>query len=213
MLTGNPFIALIAILLLYGVADRLFFGFLPDFLAPLKRNRRIKSLLAQIRLNPSDANGALELGVLHFEKRKYDKALEYLVKAKEKIENSARLYMYMGMAYMEKGDSGKGKEALDRALEINPSVGYGTPYIYLIQYCISRQIDDHNELAKLKECFEGFANAENFFKMGRVYKRIGNRQTAKDMFRHAIKEYSYCPGALKRLHRKWAFFSWINSLT
>ncbi len=213
MLTGNPILALVVLLLLYGFIDRLYFRFLPDFFAPLKRNSRIKNLQRLIYLNPSNADALLELGVLYFEKRRYDRCIEYLNRAGEKIENSARLYMYLGMASFEINNSSGGIKFLEKALELNPSVGYGLPYVYMLRYHLESGNSQKELFSKLEERFQSFANTENFFRMGKVYKNSGDRIKAKEMFEHALRDYTYCPRALRKLHRRWAFFSWLNKLT
>jgi len=212
MLTRNPFLALILLFVIYAVADKAYFGFLPDFIAPFKRNNRIKTLLAELELNPANADSAQELGVLYFEKRNYNRALQFLKKANEKVFNSPRLYLYMGMAYMELNRSTEGKQALDQAVGLDRKVGHGLPYIYLLQYELKRSNHFFDEIKVLEEGLSSFASTENFYRMGVVYKKQGDRQKARHMFECAIQEYSYVPKRLRRIHRKWAVFSWINRL-
>ena len=212
MLTRNPFLALILLFIIYAVADKAYFGFLPDFFAPFKRNSRIKTLLAELELNPANADSAQELGVLYFGKRNYNRALQFLQKANEKVFNSPRLYLYMGMAYMELNRPTEGKQALDQAVGLDRKVGHGLPYIYLLQYELKRSNLSSDEIKALENGLSSFASAENFYRMGVVYKKHGDRQKARQMFECAIREYSYVPKRLRRIHRKWAVLSWMNRL-
>lgn len=213
MLTRNPLLALILLVVFYVAADKAYFGFLPDFFAPLKRSQRIRTLQDQLALNPADANAAQELGILFFEKKKYSQAIGYLKQANKKVTNSARLYLYMGMAYMEIKESEKGKQALDQAVELDRRVGHGIPYIFLLDYELEKHSDNAEVVKRLEEGLTSFANTENFFRMGMVYKKAGDRQKARNMFEKALSEYSYVPRRLRRIHRKWAVFSRFQLLT
>ncbi|MDP4181208.1 MAG: tetratricopeptide repeat protein [Bacillota bacterium] len=214
LLTGNFIVTIIILFVAYLIIDRMFFNFISGgILDPIKRRRRIKSLLFELRINPSNANSAMELGVLYFESKKYEKAIQQLDKAHERIDNSPRLHAYKGMSSMELGRDEEGKEELIRALEMDNSVIFGLPYIYLIRYELSSKKSDLETIDKLEKSLERFSNTENFYRLGKVYKKNGNKKKALEMFDLAIKDYSYVQKRLKRLHRKWAWLARINKLT
>lgn len=210
MITHNPILALVLMFVLYAVADRAYFGFLPDFMAPLRRNSQIKSLLAELAVNPANAASAQEAGILYFERKRYNKALKYLTKAHEKIKDSARLYLYLGMTYMELEQFDKGKEALDNAVAIERKVGHGLPYIYLLQYELGRPVVVSEAIEKLEDGLTHFASTENFFRAGIVYKKQGNRKKAREMFSLAVEEYQGVPKRMRRIHRKWAILAKLH---
>lgn len=213
MITHNPILALILIFVFYAVADKAYFGFLPDFMAPLRRNSQIKSLLAELAVNPANAASAQEVGILYFERKRYNKALKYLTKAHERIKDSARLYLYLGMTYMELRQFDKGKEALDNAVTMEKKVGHGLPYIYLLQYELERQVLDSAAINQLEEGLTNFASTENFFRAGIVYKKQGNREKAREMFSLAVEEYQGVPKRMRRIHRKWAILAKLHLYT
>ena len=208
LLTGNPLIAIVILLIVYFFLDRAYVGFLPDIFAPIRRNRQIKNMLTDLSINPSNSNDAIELGVLYFEKGQYEKAANYLARAYDRVKNSEKLYLYLGMSQIELGRFDEGKEALLKALQINQNVGYGIPYVYLVKVALSK--NDNEEVKSLEDKFSRYANTENFYKMGMVYKKAGDREKAKNMFDNAVKEYSYCPKTLRKIHRRWAFLAKIN---
>ena len=211
MLTRNPILALILLVAIYAVADRAYFGFLPDFFGPLKRNARIKNLRSVLELNPANADAAQELGTLYFEKGKYGQALKYLLMANIKVDNSARLYLYLGMSYMELEDAENGKRALDKAVQLDGKVGHGLPCIYLLQYELIYHVTPEVK-EELEKGLANFANTENFYRMGMVFKNQGYRGKAKDMFSRAIEEYIYVPKRMRRIHRKWAILSRVQRM-
>lgn len=197
--------ALLIIIIGYILLDKTYLGFLPDFSAPFKRNARIRSLMSEFAVNPANASAAQELGILYFEKKNYRKALEYLEKANEKVKNSAELYLFAGMAYTELGQPEKGKESIEKALELDRKIGRGLPYVYLRRLELNHPGGPEN--LRIDEEFKNFANAENFYRMGVVYKKAGLGREAAEMFRHALEEYKYVPKTLRRIHRKWALLS------
>lgn len=207
-LTGNFITPLIFIFIIYIIIDKMYFGLLSDLIfGPLKRKKRIKTLLTELELNKTNANSALEAGILYFESKKYKNAIEYLQKAKERIDDSARLFVYSGMAHMELKEYEKGREEIHKALEIDSSVIFGLPYIYLIRYELSKQSVNTEEVVKLEESLDRFANTENFYRMGRVYQKSRNQEKAVEMFTFALKDYSYIQKKFRRIHRKWALLA------
>jgi tetratricopeptide (TPR) repeat protein len=65
----------------------------------------------------------------------------------------------------------------------------------------------------LKERIESFSNAENLYRMGMIYKKQGKSKQAAEMFHLALKDYTYCPRRLRKMHRRWAFLSRLALLT
>lgn len=211
-LLRSPLLALVIIFLIYAFMDRAYIGFLPDFLAPFRRNSQIQQLREVLRINPADAGAAQELGSIYFEKKNYSSALEYLKKALEKVTNSPRLYLYLGMTYMELQQEDQGKDALEKALELDPRVGHGLLYIYLTRYELTHKGSGSEKFKQLAGSFSNFANTENLYRMGIVYKKTGDKQKANEMFHKALEEYSYVPGRLRKLHRRWALLARLHSL-
>jgi tetratricopeptide (TPR) repeat protein len=186
----------------------MYFGLFSEYIInPIKRRKRIKVLLTELHLNKTNANNALELGRLYFEGKKYKESIEYLNRAQERIDNSARLHTYKGMSYMEIGECEKGREELLKALELDNSVIYGLPYIYLLRNEMSKEHVNREEVEKLEKSLDRYANTENFYRMGRIYKKFGDKQKALEMFKLSLRDYSYVQKKFRRPHRKWAFLS------
>lgn len=210
--TGNPLMALVGVILIYALIDKFYLGFLPDFTKLFRRNRQIKNNLKILQVNGQNAQAAFSLGVAYFEKKKYEQALKYLQHPKLKDNETANFYYYMGMTLMELKRNDEGKEYIMKALEMNPRVGYGLAYIYLIDHEMKKHRPDTNIINDLEEKIERFANTENLYKLGRLYKKLGNKEKAKELFSKAIAEYSYCPKGIRRIHRKWAILSRVYKM-
>lgn len=207
-LTGSFITPIIILFVIYLILDRMYFGLLSTYIIqPIKRRKRIKILLNELQINKTNASNALELGTLYFEARKYKKSIEYLNRAEERIDNSARLHTYKGMSLMEIKEYEKGREELQKALEKDSSVIYGLPYIYLLQYEMSKEPRNVAEIEKLEKSLDRYANTENFYRMGRIYRKFGDKQKALEMFKLSLRDYSYVQKKFRRPHRKWAFLS------
>jgi len=211
-LLGTPYFTIIIILVLIYLFDRFFIGILPNIFAPIKVRSTIKKLESELRVNPANASNAMELGILYFNRKRYSKALEYLNKAYERIKDSDRLFLYRGMALFETGCKKEGIDNLRKAVEISEGTGYGLPYVYLLGNAMENQEISQDERKVLQDKFWRYANTENLYRMGMMYKKHGDREKAKEMFDNAIKEYSYCPRNLKKLHRRWALLSRLNKI-
>lgn len=210
MFTGNPLAAIIGVLLIYTIVDKAYLGFLPDFTKGFRKKRQIKNSLMELNVNPENAQAAFVLGEYYFEKKKYEKALKYLSHHKLQKDESAKYYHYLGMTLMELGKTEEGKKYIEKALELNPRVGYGLPYIYLIDDEMKRHTPNKNKINAWEEEVERFGNTENLYKLGMIYKKQGDKETAKKLFSKVLIEYDYCPKGIRRIHRKWAILARVG---
>ncbi len=213
-ITGNIFFTIIILVVAYIILDKMCLNILSSLIFdPIKRRRRIKTLIVELGLNPSNANSAMELGILYYESKKYVKAIEMLDKANERIDYSPRLHAYKGMACIERGDLQIGKDELLKALDMDISVIYGLPYIYLIRCELDSGKCNTDNLAQLEKSISKYATPENFYRLGKLYKNNKNSSKAIEMFSLSIKEYSYVQKKFRRIHRKWVWLSRLNKLT
>ena len=210
MFTGNPLMAIVLVILIYAFIDKMYFGFFPDATKAFRRNREIKNRLRELSFNEDNAQAAFSLGVLYFEKKKYQEALKYLEHPRLQEDHTASYYYYLGMTLMELKRAEEGTEFLTKALAVDPRVGYGLPYIYLIENEVRQTEPKWDRIHGFEEKVDSFGNAENLYRLGITYKRLGHKDKANTFFSKAITEYAYCPKGLRRLHRRWAILSRIH---
>ncbi len=209
--THSYFGVLILIMIIYLIADRIFLGFITDgIIKIILQSKRIKILKKELVLNPDNYADLMELGTIYYQKKNYKAALENLLKAKRKIDDSAELYLYIGISYIELKQLDDGYKYLMKAVGLNKKAGYGLPYLYLIKYELSSGIIKEEKLKKLEEEMANFSNTENSYRLGVLFRSKGYKGKAKEMFKNALSEYSFCQRKLKRLHRKWAFLAGIT---
>jgi len=207
---GNPLLALIILGFIYLIIDRQFIGLFPDFLKPFKRRNRIKALEEQVKLNPADVDGYKELGQLYLEGKKYRQAVTYFEKCLGKMDEYADIHFYLGKALYFTGQKEEGYGELLKGLAINPKIGYGEPYIYLLEY----QLVNNNEPEKINdfiEKIERFGTPEILYKGGNVLLKYDQRK-AQTLLREAINNYKAIPGSFRKAHRRWAFLARLKLL-
>lgn len=202
-LIGNPFVAILVMLILLYLLDRRFVGLTPSVFKPLKRMSRIKKLRQQINLSPNDVSSKHELARLLIERKKYSEALHWLVPLQPVLEDSAEYWDDLGICYLNGGDEGKGVASTLRALELNPRVKYGAPYLRLAAHFANGRTDQ--ALAYLQAFQEiNSSSCEAYDQQASIYKQLGNAQEARRSTEEGLRIYSMLPRYKKRQERKWA---------
>lgn len=188
------------IVVIYLLIDRRFIGLLPDIFRPFRRGARARSLQRALDVNPADATAHFELGSLFVEQRKWQQALPHLETAVTRLKNSQAHYQF-GVALFRSGQEDEGKEQLEKALELNPKVGYGEPYLYLVEYALKRQ-QDVDAIPGLAEALELYSSVDVSYRLGRLFEQSGAVQHARRLYKEALASYRESPKFLRRQHRR-----------
>src|SRR5690606_34351702 len=138
LILGNPVAAIIIVLLLLYFLNRRFVGLTPSIARPLKRMRQLSQLRAQIGVNPHDHSAKMQLVRLLVEMKRYKSARELLLEMRTNMEHSAEFWSELGACELALGRPDEGERHMERALEINPRVKYGEPYLRLAETFASR---------------------------------------------------------------------------
>lgn len=202
--------ALLILLLIYLIVDRQFIGLLPDVLRPIRRGAKIRSLQRTLAVNPADADSHFELGTLLVEQRKWHQALPHLETAVARLKNSQAHFQY-GVALFRSGQEDEGKQHLEKALELNPKVGYGEPYLYLAEYALKRQ-QDVDAIPGFAEALELYSSTDVSYRLGRLFEQAGDVERARKMYHEASASYRESPKFLRRRQRRVALNAWMRRL-
>ncbi len=209
ILTGNPILALVIMLLIFFFAERRYIGILPDFFEPLRRANRVSQLQKEVEVNPANGEACLELGEAFFRQGKYGQASSFLENASNKMAGHPLFHFYLGASYYHLGKIGEGKKEIEKAIEANPKVISGEPYIYLIRILLEeKQPDAEIEHAYKQLLFYG--SPKTFYQAGKMFLDAGDKERARRLFRETMDNYEACRGSLRRLYRKWAILSKIS---
>jgi tetratricopeptide (TPR) repeat protein len=202
---GNPFIALLVILIIYFAIDRTYFGFIPDPFKAFKKAGRTRELQKIIAINPHDARSLKELGIVMIEKKEYRKAREYFEKAVIKLSDDPEFNYYYGLSLARCGDIQKGRELVDDALTRSPGLKYGEPFIMFAEVYIDK--GDYGSALPLLESFEKIhsSSSRGFYQTGLVMLKLGMKEEGTEYLKKAIAAFKASPRFKRKVDRKWAW--------
>ncbi|QAY66597.1 tetratricopeptide repeat protein [Paenibacillus protaetiae] len=208
-LTGSPVIAIIIILVILYLLDRRFVGLTPSIVKPVRRLQRISNLKKRIQLSPSDVSSKLELARLLMERKQFKAAGELLVPLQETMSESAEYLDDLGYCYLETGAPDKGEAAIRAALQINPRVKYGAPYLRLASF--NAKSDTSKALQDLRRFQEiQSSSCESYLRLADLYRSLGQEGDAKAAVDEGLRTYSLLPRYKRRTERAWFLRLWLR---
>jgi tetratricopeptide (TPR) repeat protein len=209
-LFGNPIVAIIVLLIILYILDRRFVGLSPSIVKPYKRARRIGQLRQQLSLNPNDMSARMELAHLLIERKSYQEARKLLEPAAETMAHSAEYWDDLGTALLYTCSRAEGESMIRRALDINPRVKYGQPYLRLA--AVNR--DQPEKALKLLDELQAIhsSSCEAYYRMGLIYRDLGRKAEARRAFDEASAIYRTLPRYKRREERPWAIRSRLARL-
>lgn len=201
-LFGNPFLAIIVLLLIVYIIDRQFIGLSPSMVKPLQRMNRISKLRQQLNTNPHDVSAKQDMARLLMERKRYREARSMLEPLQESMDHSAEYWDDLGTSYIHTGDPARGEEAIRTALDINPRVKYGEPYLRL---AAMHSQSDKNKAIEALQSFRHIqsSSCEAYYRLGMLYEQIGKKEEAKRAWEEAVQIYQALPRYKKRHERRW----------
>lgn len=209
-LTGNPFLALIIILVVLYVLDRRYVGLFPSVAAPLRRNRRLAKLRQELAANPHQTSARHEAARLLIEKKRYREAAGDLERVLAVMDDSAEAVCELGLCRLKLGAAAEGERLMLQSLAMNPRVKYGEPYLRLGEAFAAS--DPDKAIGYLKQFGEVHSSScEAYYRLGKLYKRLGRRNEAAGAFREALQLYRSLPRYKRRSERRWALLSRLQA--
>lgn len=205
-LTGNPFIALLILLAILYVLDRRFVGLTPNIFRPFQLGRKASRLRQDLHANPHNTSAKLELARILIERKKYGEAVPYLEQTIAVMEDSADVHAELGLCRLKLGDLAGGEQLMLRALELNPRVKYGEPYLRLGEALAG--VSPEKAAAYMERFREvQSSSVEAYYRLGQLYDKLGRAADAKRSFREALDIYRGLPRYSRRQQRRWALLA------
>lgn len=208
-LLGNPFLAILVILVIVYLLDRRFVGVFPSLTKPFKRMGQISRLRTQISMNPNDISSKHELARLLIDRKKDAEALKLLESIEAQSEDSAEFWDDLGTVYLRQGNSQKGESCVLKALELNPRVKYGRPYLRLADLYMNSDRDKAVDYVHRFQEIQS-SSCEGYYLLGMMYKDLDRKEEARAAFQESINIYRSLPKYKKRQERKWAVLSMMK---
>jgi tetratricopeptide (TPR) repeat protein len=201
--TGNPLLALLAVLFLSGLGYGYVSGGL--FRAPraIERWTTIRQLERAVTTNPHDAVARADLGRLLVEAGRPARAEPHLEAAAARAPEVAETAYYLGAACLGVGDLARGRPLIERALAREPKLRYGEPYLVLADYFLA-----HHQPAEALPHLERFtaihaSSVEGRYKLARAALAAGEPERARAALDEAVDVYRAAPRFKRREERLW----------
>lgn len=174
--------------------------------AALEKNRRISQLRQELRANPHHASSKLELARLLIDKRKYREALVYLREVEPVMSESADVSYEIGLCLLKTDQLQEGLAYMTKALELNPRVKYGDPYLQMGEALAE---SEPRQAVDMLERFrdEQSSSVEAYYRLGLLYRKLGRTEQAKEAFRESVDVYKSLPKYSRRKQRRWAILA------
>ncbi|UUZ93807.1 tetratricopeptide repeat protein [Paenibacillus sp. P25] len=199
---GNPFIALLVLLVVLYLLDRRFVGLTPSILKPLKRSRRLSLLREEPRMNPHNTSVKLDIARLEMERKRYTEAKALLEQVAAVMEDSAEVHADLGICELKLGRLEEGEKQILKALELSPRVKYGEPYLRLGEAFADR--NPEKAVSYLQRFGEvNSSSCEAYYRLGELYKKLGRQEEAARAFRETVELYRGLPKYKRRHERRY----------
>ncbi|MFC5530891.1 tetratricopeptide repeat protein [Cohnella yongneupensis] len=209
-LFGNPYIAVVVLLVIIYFLERRYIGLTPSIVRPLRRRSAISKWKRQIQMSPHDVSSKSELARLLIERKSYAVARDILVGIESQMEHSAEYWSDLGICELALGRQDEGERAMTRALAISPRVKYGQPYLRLAESFA--KLNPEKAIGFLQQFKEvNSSSCEAYYRLGIIYSSLGRSEDAAIAYRECVQLYRSLPRYMKRHERKWAIRSLLRN--
>jgi predicted Zn-dependent protease len=179
--------------------------FLPDPWALLRTWGRIRALDTQIAANPANVTARRDLAEIWIERLRPGRALQLLDEARERDPSAPELLYLTGLARLRLGDAHGALQPLVRAVEIDPKLRYGQPYLVAAEALIHLGRLDEAEDALERYSSTNSSSLQGYVWLAHVRKRRGDTKGAHAALREALDTWAQLPRYRRRRELGWWF--------
>jgi len=177
--------------------------FLPDPLVLARTWGRIRALDAQIASNPANVTARRDLAVIWLERLRPGRALALLDEARARHPDDAELLYLTGVARLRSGDREGALDPLVKAVEIDPRVRFGEPYLVAAE-----ALADLGRLEEAEDALDRYTSVsssslQGWVRLSDVRKRRGDREGAAAALREALDTWKQVPRYRRRGELGW----------
>lgn len=211
MLTGNPIVAIILVLVIYYIIDRRFIGLFPSIIRPFQQVIRISNLEKQLALNPHDMPARYDLAQAYMERHRYGKALHLLEGLPPSMKESPDVMYDLGACELALGQLEIGEKRILQAMASKPDLRYGEPYLKLATAMAA--VNPKQALLYLTEFqSKNFSSCESYYRLALLQKQFGHHTEARRALQQCLEIYRTLPRFRRRPERRWALLARLKQL-
>jgi predicted Zn-dependent protease len=182
--------------------------FIPDPFVLARTWGRIRALDSQIAANPANVTARRDLAVIWLERLRPRRALALLDEARARTPADAELLYLTGLARFRSGDAEGALEPLVQAVDIDPRVRFGEPYLVAAEALLSLDRLEEAEDALDRYVSSNSSSLQGYVRLAEARKRRGDREGAQKALREALDTWSQLPGYRRRSEVGWWLRAW-----
>jgi predicted Zn-dependent protease len=179
--------------------------FIPDPLVWLQTSGRIRRLRQQIEANQANVTARRDLAVIYLQRLRPRTALKLLDEARQREPKDAELLYLTGLAKLRAGDAKGAIEPLVAAVDIDPRVRFGEPYLVAAEALVKLGILEEAADALHRYTHANTSSVEGRVRLALLERRRGDRNAAKEALREALSTWRQVPGYRRRKELRWWF--------
>lgn len=183
--------------------------FIPDPVVLMRTWGRIRALDAQIAANPANVTARRDLAVIWLERMRPRRALTLLDEARGRTPDDAELLYLTGVARLRSGNAEGALEPLVKAVDVDPRVRFGEPYLVAAEALVSLGRLEEAEDALERYVSSNSSSLQGYVRLCQVRRRRGDREGAKAALREAFDTWAQLPGYRRRAEVGWWMRAWV----
>jgi predicted Zn-dependent protease len=186
--------------------------FIPDPFVLARTWGRIRTLDAQISANPANVTARRDLAEIWLERMRPRRALALLDEARARTPADAELLYLTGLARLRSGDAAGALDPLVQAVEVDPRVRFGEPYLVAAEALLSLDRLEEAEDALDRYVSSNSSSLQGYVRLAEARKRRGDRVGAQKALREALDTWSQLPGYRRRSELGWWLRAWVERI-
>jgi tetratricopeptide (TPR) repeat protein len=204
-------LSIFVLLVLFYFLDRRYVGIFPSITKPFRIARRTARLKGELLLNPHHTGNKQELARIYIDKYQYEKALPYIQEVHEKDPGSPEVLYELGLCLLKTGNVEEGEKLIHTALQENPLLKYGEPYLQLVEVFRKRDVKKAlHYIERVREIHS--SSVETYYRLGVLLLSLDRKSEARTAFQEAMNIFESLPRYMRRKQRKWAVLSRLKRI-
>lgn len=176
---------------------------LPDPWVWLRTSGRMRELSRRVEVNGADVVARRDLARIYLARLRPKRALALLDEARTRHPDDAELLYLIGLSRLKLGQAEAALEPLVRAVQEDPRVGFGDPYLKAGDALM--KLARHEDAEDAYEHFvaTNSSSLEGYVKLARARAALGRRDQARAATDEALSTFRSLPGFHRRRQLGW----------